>query len=137
MIHLKYNFERMVKGEANLMSKVEIGCCGAYCRTCKVYTQNLCKGCKIGYDTGERDLSKAKCAMKVCCVRHGFASCADCEAYASCETLLAFYGHESYKYKKYKQATTYIRAHGYEAFLRQADRWNGAYGAYNEPTETK
>lgn len=119
------------------MSKAEIGCCGAYCKTCKVYAQNLCKGCKIGYDTGERDLSKAKCAMKVCCVRRGLVSCASCEAYATCVTLAEFYGHESYKYKKYKQATEYIRAYGYEAFLRQADRWNGAYGAYDEPTEPK
>lgn len=119
------------------MSMTEIGCCGAYCKTCKVYAQNLCKGCKIGYDTGERDLSKAKCAMKVCCVNRGFVSCASCEAYAACETLLAFYGHESYKYKKYQQATEYIRAHGYEAFLRQADRWNGAFGTYDDPTELK
>ena len=124
-------------GEGFRTSQIEIGCCGAYCKTCKVYAQNLCKGCKIGYDTGERDLSKAKCEMKVCCVRRGLVSCADCEAYETCETLLAFYGHDSYKYKKYKQATEYIRVHGYEAFLRSADRWNGAYGAYDEPTEPK
>ena len=111
-----------------------IGCCGAYCKTCKVYTQNLCKGCKTGYDTGERDIQKAKCAMKVCCIQRGQTSCADCETYDTCETLAAFYGHESYKYKKYRQATEYIRANGYEPFLRLAARWSGAYGAYDEPT---
>jgi len=73
--------------------------------------------------------------MKVCCVRRGLVSCADCEAYASCETLAAFYGHESYKYKKYKQATEYIRAHGYETFLLNADRWNGAYGPLEVPVD--
>lgn len=111
------------------MSKELLGCCGAYCKTCKVYTQQLCKGCKVGYDTGERDIGKAKCAMKVCCVKHGLVSCADCAEYVSCKTLAVFYGHESYKYKKYKQATEFIRAHGYEAFFRLADGWSGAYGS--------
>ncbi len=112
------------------MSKELLGCCGAYCRTCKAYTQQ-CKGCKVGYDTGERDLAKAKCAMKVCCVKRGLVSCADCAEYALCETLASFYAHESYKYKKYQQATEFIRAHGYDAFFRVADHWRGAYGSYD------
>ena len=91
------------------MSTELLGCCGAYCKPCKVYAQNLCKGCKTGYATGERDIARAKCPMKVCCIRRGLVSCADCDAYATCETLLTFYGHDSYKYKKYKQATEYIR----------------------------
>jgi hypothetical protein len=124
------------EGKRN-MSREMLGCCGAYCKTCKVYAQDLCKGCKIGYGTGERDLSMAKCAMKVCCIRRGLDSCADCEAYETCETLLAFYGHESYKYRKYKQATLFIRTHGYDAFFRLADRWNGAYGSYDKPAGPK
>ena len=104
------------------MSKQLLGCCGAYCQTCKVYLQQLCKGCKVGYATGERDIERAKCAMKVCCVRRGWTSCADCAEYTTCKTLAAFYGHESYKYKKYKQATEYIRAHGYEAFFSAGGR---------------
>lgn len=115
------------------MPMESLGCCGAYCRTCQVFAQGACKGCKLGYDTGKRDISKAKCAMKVCCVRRALVSCADCEAYGSCEILAAFYAHESYKYKKYKQATEYIRARGYDAFFRQADQWRGAYGGYDEP----
>ena len=115
------------------MPKELLGCCGAYCMTCKVYVQLMCKGCKVGYDTGERDIAKAKCAMKVCCVKRGLACCADCEAYLNCELLAVFYGHESYKYQKYQQATQYIRAHGYEAFFRCADGWSGAYGKLQEP----
>lgn len=115
------------------MSAYLLGCCGAYCRTCRLYTQGACKGCKVGYDTGKRDISKAKCAMKICCVRRRLDSCADCAAYDSCELLSAFYGHESYKYKKYRQASEYIRAHGYDAFFRIADCWHGAYGGYDEP----
>ncbi|MEN6340796.1 MAG: DUF3795 domain-containing protein [Clostridiaceae bacterium] len=110
------------------MSKAEIGCCGAYCKTCKVFVSGVCKGCKLGYDTGERDIAKAKCAMKVCCIAKGFDCCADCAEFETCLTLAAFYGHDGYKYKKYREAAAFIRAHGYEAFLRQADGWNGAYG---------
>ena len=36
----------------------EIGCCGAYCGTCREY-QKTCKGCKPGYLDGSRDLSRA------------------------------------------------------------------------------
>ncbi len=114
------------------MSRELLGCCGAYCQTCKVFARGACKGCKLGYDTGERDISKAKCAMKVCCVKRGLASCADCEAYGSCETLASFYAHDSYKYKKYRQATEYIRACGYNAFFQLADQWYEAYGGFNE-----
>ena len=114
------------------MSQRFIGCCGAYCKTCKVYTQGICKGCKIGYDTGEREISKAKCAMKVCCVRRGLVSCAECADYDACEILAAFYGHDAYKYQKYRQATQFIRAHGYDAFLQLADQWSGAYGSLKQ-----
>ncbi|NLI53920.1 MAG: hypothetical protein GX417_06275 [Clostridiales bacterium] len=65
-------------------------------------------------------------------MRRGYDSCADCAQYGSCETLAEFYGHEGYKYKKYRQATQYVRAHGYDAFFRIADRWSGAYGGYDE-----
>ena len=111
-----------------------VGCCGAYCKTCKEYTQNRCKGCKIGYDSGNRDIQKAKCAMKICCIRSGLASCADCETYNTCAILASFYAHASYKYKKYKQATQYIRINGYEPFLRLASRWSGAYDEPMPPT---
>jgi len=68
--------------------------------------------------------------MKICCINKGLASCADCETYGVCDTLQSYYGNDSYKYGKYRQATEYIRANGYEAFLRLADGWNGASGKY-------
>jgi hypothetical protein len=41
-------------------------------------TRESVVGCKLGYDFGERDLSKAKCEIKVCCFRErGLATCAD------------------------------------------------------------
>jgi hypothetical protein len=38
------------------------------------------------------------------------------------------YSHESYKYKKYRDAAEYVRLHGYDKFFVKADLWNGAYG---------
>ena len=44
-----------------------IGCCAAYCKTCPPLILGQCKGCKLGYDDGERKIAKAKCKIKVCC----------------------------------------------------------------------
>ena len=106
-----------------------IGCCGAYCRTCGVLKEGLCKGCKLGYDRGERDLAKAKCAMKACCFRdRHFETCADCPDYTECERIQAFHSHKGYKYGKYKQSVEFIRKNGYSEFLRVARAWKGPYG---------
>lgn len=112
------------------MSTIEIGCCGAYCKTCKVYQSELCKGCKIGYDNGERDISKAKCKIKICCIDKKMNSCADCPDYDNCSVIQEFHKHQGYKYDKYKQAIEYIKDNGYEEFIKLADRWKNAYGKY-------
>jgi len=111
------------------MSKEEIGCCGAYCGTCKAY-QNPCKGCKIGYENEEREIEKAKCKMKVCCIKRGYISCADCAEMSECAVLNGFYHKNGYKYGKYKQAINYIEDNGYEAYLEIAGRWKNASGKY-------
>ncbi len=111
------------------MSKEEIGCCGAYCGTCKAYNKP-CKGCKIGYGDGGRNIDKAKCAIKVCCVKRGYLSCADCAEIEVCLILNGFYNKSGYKYGKYKQAVQYIRRNGYDAFLKIADKWTNAAGKY-------
>lgn len=112
------------------MSKMLLGCCGAYCKTCKVLASEACRGCKIGYDTGERDLSRAKCRMKVCCTGRNFTSCADCPDISSCDNLIAFHGKKGYKYGKYRDAIRYIREKGYDRFFSIADTWKNAYGKY-------
>lgn len=112
------------------MSKVEIGSCGAYCKTCRVYLEGICIGCKIGYVDGTRDISKAKCKMKVCCIKKGYSSCADCTEYQSCMTLNEFYNKNGFKYRKYKQANEFIRQNGYDKFFEIADKWKNAYGKY-------
>lgn len=112
------------------MSVLEIGCCGAYCRTCPEMRAQKCRGCKIGYGDGTRDIAKARCKMKVCCIGKGLATCGDCDSYATCDAIQNFHGKSGYKYKKYRQAVAFIREHGYQAFLKIADGWKNQYGRY-------
>jgi len=106
----------------------KIGCCGADCKTCKPFIDGYCKGCKLGYGEGERDIAKARCKIKVCCLKQNLKTCADCSLYPSCETLGSFYNKKGYKYKKYKQAIEFIRENGYDRFIRIADDWKNTNG---------
>jgi hypothetical protein len=113
------------------MSIREIGCCAAYCKTCRasVINGSLCRGCKLGYDTGERDINKSRCRIKSCCFkdRH-LETCADCTDYADCEIIHELYEKTGYKYGKYRQSMEFIRENGYDKFIELADKWTGAYG---------
>lgn len=117
------------------MSISEVGCCGAYCGTCSALKEQACRGCKIGYETGDRNIAKAKCNIKVCCISKKQQSYADCSGYSSCSIVNDFYSKNGYKYGKYRQATIYIRAHGYKAFLEFADKWHNAHGKYQMEKE--
>jgi hypothetical protein len=109
-----------------------IGCCGAYCRTCKPFNEGYCKGCKIGFDTGERDIDKAKCKIKLCCFRDKkLDTCSDCDEINNCRILGSWYAKSGSKYKKYKEAIYFIREHGYLDFIYIADKWKNAFGKYN------
>lgn len=49
--------------------------CGLYCGACGSYLRDRCPGC--------HDNAKATwCKVRLCCMEHEYASCADCEAYA-------------------------------------------------------
>jgi hypothetical protein len=112
------------------MTLVQIGCCGAYCGTCRAWKDQSCKGCKIGYVNRERDINKARCKMKVCCIGKGYNSCADCPDLPVCKIINAFFSKNGYKYGKYRQAIDYIRQNGYATFIAIADKWTNAYGKY-------
>ena len=115
--------------EQLIMAKHEVGCCGAYCGTCRAF-KAPCKGCTVGYSTGGRDINKARCKVKVCCVTRGHMSCADCTEFECCSTLAEFHCKPGYKYGKYRQALDYIRVKGYSAFHAMAGNWTNAYGRY-------
>ncbi|MBN2405918.1 MAG: DUF3795 domain-containing protein [Coriobacteriia bacterium] len=110
-----------------------VGCCGAYCGTCKPYIEGFCKGCKLGYATGDRDLENARCRIKVCCMKRGYESCADCPELATCDVIGNFHGKNGHKYRKYRESTQFIREHGYEEFMRQAGGWTNVYGKLRPP----
>lgn len=112
------------------MSQIQIGCCAAYCGTCPALADGTCLGCRLGYDAGERDISKARCKMKVrCLTKLGTAcTCADCPDCLTCGTLQGFYGKKGYRYGKYRQSFQFIRSHGYDRFLQAADQWTSPRG---------
>ncbi|MBN1782572.1 DUF3795 domain-containing protein [bacterium] len=112
------------------MSIEDIGCCGAYCGTCPVIRAGACRGCKTGYRSGERDISRARCRIKICCIRKGYQSCADCTDYESCGTIQEFHHRNGYKYKKYREAIVFIIGNGYDRFLKITDGWKNQVGPY-------
>jgi len=109
---------------------IQIGCCGAYCKTCRASkTGSHCRGCKLGYDTGERDIKRAKCRIKLCCLEKGFQTCADCSGFSSCEKLRNRF--KGYQLRKYLEILGFIRKNGYGRFAEVAGEWNGPYGKLN------
>jgi hypothetical protein len=87
-----------------------------------------CAGCKLGYESGERDLSKAKCKIKICCfAERKLETCSDCPDYP-CGVLTEFWGKNGTKYMQYKAQLEFIRQNGYDAFLKNADTWKGPRG---------
>jgi hypothetical protein len=106
-----------------------VGCCGAYCGTCPSLKDELCKGCKLGYDDGTRDLIAVRCAIKRCCIMDKkLNTCADCTDYPACSTIREFHAKKGYKYGKYRQSLEFIRLNGYPAFLACTCSWKRAYG---------
>ena len=111
------------------MAAIHIGCCGAYCKTCRAFRDGHCRGCRLGYDTGQRDLSRAKCRMKLCCmVERHLDTCAECDDFSSCTILQEWYGKASGKYRRYKESAEYVREHGSDRFVEIADGWKDACG---------
>jgi hypothetical protein len=122
------------KSECKDMTISEIGCCGAYCKTCieqqqkKYPNERGCRGCKLGYESDSRDLSRAKCKIKVCCLREKhLVSCADCLSYP-CGILEEFWSKKGWKYQQCMRQLEFIRQSGYEEFLKRADGWRGPRG---------
>ncbi len=111
------------------MSVREIRCCGTYCKTCiqwqktKYPNEHTCQGCKLGYENDKRDITKAKCEIKICCFgKKHLETCADCPNYP-CPITEKFYSKKGYKYKQYQKQLEFIKQNGYKTFLEQAEKW--------------
>lgn len=116
--------------KADAVKIKEVGCCGAFCGTCRAREpEGICRGCKLGYDDGGRDIHRARCKIKACCFRdRGLETCADCPNYNSCTLIMDFHGKKGFKYEKYRQSIEFIRENGYQKFLEKTGGWSGAYG---------
>lgn len=105
----------------------EIGCCGAYCKTCRSFLKGICPGCKAGYASGKRNLNRAKCRVKVCCIKKGWETCADCGIFISCPKIENSYN-KKVKKNKCREAIEFIKKNGYDCFIRIAGKWKNNYG---------
>jgi len=113
-----------------------IGCCGAYCGTCRALLDRVCKGCKLGYNDGKRDIRAARCAMKRCClIEKKLETCADCPEFLECPIIQGFFAKKGYKYRKYRESLEFIRRFGYQAFIESTHSWKCAYGSLKPPEQ--
>jgi hypothetical protein len=113
--------------------KEYIGCCGAYCKTCRSLTREKCKGCKLGFNDGDRNINRTRCNIKKCCFRDNkFETCADCQKLDSCNHMENWYKKEQGKYRSYKKFLDYIKENGYSKFIKTAESWKNWFGEFNE-----
>lgn len=49
--------------------------CGLYCGACGAYLRDRCPGC-------HENTRASWCKVRLCCMEHEYASCADCKEYA-------------------------------------------------------
>ncbi len=115
-----------------------IGCCGAYCKTCRAFVLGSCRGCKLGYERGERYIARARCRIKRCCFGdRDFETCAECPELGKCETLASFYGKKWKEYGRYRESLEFIRREGYSAFIGRSRGWDRAYGELRSRSQRK
>lgn len=106
-----------------------IGCCGAYCKTCRSFILGSCRGCKLGYDDGTRSMARARCKIKVCCFgANNLETCAECPECAGCSLLERFYSKNGRAYERYRRTREFIQANGYSEFVRRAKDWKNSHG---------
>ena len=106
-----------------------ISCCGAYCKTCKELIDENCKGCKLGYENGERDINKAKCKIKLCSFKdNNYITCSDCDVFTNCDIYNSRFKVGTYNNKKYLGVLIFIKENGYDSFIKIADTWKRHQG---------
>ena len=108
-----------------------IGCCGAYCRTCRNLALGHCKGCKVGYEDGQRSMERAKCRIKICCFgTRELETCAECSELDHCRVLAKFHGKNAPEYGRYRESLEFICENGYAEFAKRAKAWRRGYGEF-------
>lgn len=106
-----------------------VACCGCYCKTCKMFINKSCRGCKLGYDNKKRDINKAKCKIKICCYKDkNLTTCADCVNFQKCSIISNRFKVGSNDNKKCMESLEYIKNNGYDAFIKKAKKWKSYWG---------
>ena len=104
-----------------------IGCCCFYCKTCRVFIDGKCGGCKLGSNCGEGDKNRAKCKIKLCCFEERkLETCVECPDYLSCKLIRDRF--RGCQLDKCLESITFIKKKGYTKFINIADRWKGSSG---------
>jgi len=67
-----------LKGQAKLSSQ-PVGKCGIFCRACRLYILEKCKGCL------DVDWKKVKCSVFMCAEDRGLDSCGKCQEFPCLE----------------------------------------------------
>jgi hypothetical protein len=57
-----------------------------------------------------------------------YETCADCGEFSFCDKIKTKFGKEKYNYKKSMQCLDFIKNHGYDDFIKKAERWKGYFG---------
>jgi hypothetical protein len=110
-----------------------IGCCGAYCKACRSFVRGDCKGCKLGFDIGDRNINRTGCTVKKCCFRDKkYETCADCNNFDSCNYMENWYKKGKGKYRAYKKYIDFIKENGYTKFIEIANAWKSHFGEIGE-----
>ena len=110
------------------MSDLYVGCCGAYCKTCMASGDGTCRGCRLGYEEGERKIGRARCKIKRCClIEKGLPTCMECDDFEACRLLDEFYSKFNSR-QRIRRAAEFIREYGYDRFIEIADDWTGSKG---------
>jgi len=64
-------------------------------------------------------------------------TCADCPRFDRCLVLADFHGKHWPSYLRYRRALEFIRADGYEEFMRRAKSWKRQYGELSARSRRK
>ena len=60
-----------------------VGACGLFCGACRSYRKGRCPGCR-------QNAKASWCKVRSCCLRQGFATCADCPDHPDPRTCVLF-----------------------------------------------
>ena len=106
----------------------EIAACGLFCGACRKYRKGACPGC-------HPNVRATWCAVRSCCIGHGWQSCAECtlQPLSECRKFNSFIGKVfGFVFRSDRSGCiARIREVGVDAFAGEMRR----AGSYNRPVK--